>query len=161
MPRTPNSPPAGTPLIRRETDYAFRAMLHLTCRSGPVSARELAGAQGVPADFAQKILRRLARAGLIVARRGPGGGFCLGPDGARGVTMMDVLTAIQGRPRVNHCIDAPRGCTRRKRCPVHARLERLQACLDEFLTSNRFTDIAPPGRKKKAARERPCTCSRT
>ena len=140
-----SKPPArrSVPLIRRDTDYAFRAMVHLACApAGPVAARALSAAQAVPLSFSQKILRRLARANLVAARMGPGGGFVLARPAGR-ISMMDIVAAIQGPPLLNHCVREAAACRRRRGCPVNPPLRKLQGQLDAFLAGHTLHDILP------------------
>jgi len=55
------------------------AAVHLADHGGdgPVQAREIAEALGVPIDYLVKILQQLVRARILVSTRGPQGGFRL------------------------------------------------------------------------------------
>lgn len=60
-----------------------------------LSAREMADTEGLPADFAEQVLLRLRRGGVIDA--GPGeDGYVLARQ-AEGITVREVVTAAEGR----------------------------------------------------------------
>ena len=62
-------------IIRQETDYAIRGLLHLAVTNGgQARCAELAGACGIPFSFAHKILTKLAN------RCATQGNVCLGND---------------------------------------------------------------------------------
>lgn len=55
-------------MIRGYTDYALRSLVHIAMSPNKAAtARELGEAQDVPVGFAQEILRKLARAGILEA----------------------------------------------------------------------------------------------
>lgn len=77
---------------------------------GSRSAMALAIQTGVPVEYLRKILRRLARAGVITATRGASGGFRLA-RGAAAVTVLDVFQAVDSATEPDPFVDLarPRG----------------------------------------------------
>ena len=75
-------------------EYGLRCLVHLARRDqdAPVSAREVAAAEGLTVEYVTQLLVRLRRAGLVRSVRGSRGGFLLtveaadpkfDPDGTR------------------------------------------------------------------------------
>lgn len=147
-------------MIRNDTDYALRMLLYLAEQfPRAMAASELAAHSGVPRDFAQKILRKLAAAEILRARAGRRGGFNLiRPPGA--VSLMDAITAIQGRLLLNRCMGSPIACARRSSCRIASSLKGLQNKLDAFVDTTSLSDILgyPAGSVAKTANptRRPC-----
>ncbi|MEU5310716.1 Rrf2 family transcriptional regulator [Streptomyces sp. NPDC021562] len=83
--------------ISARADYAVRAVLELAVRqgNGPVTAEEIAGAQGIPHKFLEGILGDLRRAGVVDSRRGGGGGYRLARE-ASAITVADLIRAVDG-----------------------------------------------------------------
>lgn len=83
-------------------------------------AEESAKRADVPADAMAKVFQRLARRGLLVSRRGPGGGYALARP-AEKITLADILRAVQDIvPGGRHCLLANRICGQDgKFCPIH------------------------------------------
>ncbi|WP_277210802.1 RrF2 family transcriptional regulator [Isoptericola croceus] len=83
--------------ISAKADYAVRATVELAAAGdgSPVSAEALASAQQVPHRFLEAILRDLRRDGIVASRRGAGGGYILARP-ADGVTVADVVRAVDG-----------------------------------------------------------------
>jgi Rrf2 family protein len=70
-------------------EYALRAVVALGLQPDRyLTTREIAERTKVPSFYLEKVLRTLARAGLIASHRGPGGGFGLGRPWA-GNSMVD------------------------------------------------------------------------
>jgi len=57
--------------------------------------RDIARASGMPDAYLMKILSHLARAGLLYAARGPGGGYGLARP-AREITLLAIIEAAEG-----------------------------------------------------------------
>jgi Rrf2 family protein len=82
--------------VTARSDYAVRAMLHLTAAwPGAVSAQSVAAAHGMPAKFLETVMATLRRHGLVQGHRGNSGGFSLARDPAQ-ITVGDVLRAVDG-----------------------------------------------------------------
>jgi len=86
-------------------DYAV-VMLAAAARRGEtrLSATCLAEETGVPLPTAQKLVGRLAAAGIIVSSRGTGGGFKLARDPAR-ISLADIVEAVEGPIAMTTCVD--------------------------------------------------------
>src|SRR5690348_14196795 len=59
--------------------YGLKAMVHLAQLAPDETAQaiEIARSQNIPKKFLDAILGDLRRAGLVIARKGPGGGYAL------------------------------------------------------------------------------------
>ena len=69
-----------------------------------LSAGLLAGETGVPLPTAQKLMGRLAHAGLLTSARGTGGGFQLARE-AQGISLADIIEAVEGPIAMTNCIE--------------------------------------------------------
>ncbi len=106
-------------LIKRETDYAVRAVLHIArAENGIATVNEVAEAQSIPRDFTAKILQRLTRAGILESIRGVKGGYKLKRPPTQ-VSLFDVLEAMEGPTSLNLCVLSGDLCDRTPDCPVH------------------------------------------
>jgi Rrf2 family protein len=86
--------------LSARVDYALRAMAELAAAEHPdpptpMTAEEIATAQGIPPKFLESILLQLRRAGLVHAQRGPEGGYWLARPAAE-ITLAGVIRAIDG-----------------------------------------------------------------
>ena len=90
------------------SDYAI-VMLSAAARAGSisVSAAMLAEETGVPLPTAQKLMGRLAIAGLLKSTRGMGGGFRLARDPAQ-ISLADIVEAVEGPIALTSCVEAGR-----------------------------------------------------
>jgi Rrf2 family iron-sulfur cluster assembly transcriptional regulator len=135
-------------VIRRNTDYAIRAMAHLASNSAdaPVSAATIAAQQDISCQLASKLLQRLQKVGLVESCMGVKGGFRLGRGPAE-ISLLDVIEAIQGKIALNRCLRSAGACARHKVCPVRGRLGQAQQMVVDYLRKTTLKDLAGPGKE--------------
>ncbi len=90
-------------------DYAVVMMAAAARHCGTVrlSASALADETGVPLPTAQKLVSRLAAAGLVESARGTGGGFRLARPAAA-ISLADIVEAVEGPIAMTTCVDEER-----------------------------------------------------
>ena len=90
-------------------DYAVVMMAAAARHEGGtrLSATLLAGETGVPLPTAQKLMGKLAAAGLLSSARGTGGGFLLTRT-ADGISLADIIEAVEGPIAMTTCVDETR-----------------------------------------------------
>ena len=130
-------------LIRRNTDYALRALVLMAKdRTGDVYVvTRLANEARVPEDFLRKTLQRLDKAGIIESKRGPKGGFQLSKDPAR-ISVLDVMEAVQGPLAVNRCFLKDIGCDNFNRCELKEKLIGAQQHMVDLFKSVTIRELA-------------------
>ena len=85
-------------------DYAV-VMMTAAARREPrarLSAAELSSETGVPLPTAQKLMGKLAAAGLLTSARGAGGGFTLARDITE-ISLADIVEAVEGPIAMTQC----------------------------------------------------------
>jgi len=129
-------------MIRRNTDYAIRAMSLLAVSHGdaPVSAATIAAEQDISYPLVSKLLQRLQEARLVASSMGVRGGFRLSRDPRR-ITLLEVVEAIQGKVSLNRCLVSTKACTRWRVCPARRRLGPIQETLREALRQTTLRDL--------------------
>ena len=128
-------------MFNRSTQDAIAAMSRLAeAYDGGItllSAEEVARSRNLPRPFVAKILTTLARAGLVAASRGPGGGFTLSKPPEK-ITLMDVAALFERGEQDILCPYGRGHCGHGNPCPLHDRIEYHINGLKEFLRSTRF-----------------------
>jgi len=129
-------------IIRRNTDYAIRAVVCLAERygKGPVTTAQIARQQEISYQLACKLLQRLQKAGLVTSQMGARGGFLLARE-PRAIGLLEVIEAVQGRLTLNKCLGMPDACGRKGRCPVSSRLAQIEQTLRGYLEQISIRDV--------------------
>jgi Rrf2 family protein len=82
--------------ISARVEYALRALCTLAANHGePLTAEELARAQGLPVRFLRAILNELRRVGIVNSQRGNEGGYLLARPAAE-ITVGEVFRRLEG-----------------------------------------------------------------
>ncbi len=78
-------------------DYAARALLSLALHDStrPTSVKEIAERTTLPQPYLEQILLAAKGAGLVVSKRGVGGGYVLARP-ADAITLAEILAAVDG-----------------------------------------------------------------
>lgn len=131
-------------------EYALHSLLVLAARSEPVSARDLARFQELPARFLAKIFTRLEKAGLVEAIEGVRGGFRLARPPER-ITVREVLEAVDPNRTLFECAEIRRHCALfgaeapgwsvSGMCRIHLFMKEAEDALQGFLASKTIADL--------------------
>jgi FeS assembly SUF system regulator len=127
------------------TDYAVVLATHLAATEGPHAARDLALHTQVPEPTASKVLKKLARAGLVTSQRGAKGGYALARR-AREIGVHEVIEAIEGPIAVTECSDETNdsSCEYETNCGVRANWQRINMAVQTALSEITLADMAAP-----------------
>lgn len=79
--------------------YGLRALCHVANR-GYASAQVIAENQAIPSRYLEEIIGELRRAGLVIGKRGPRGGYRLAKPAAE-IAVADVLAALSSAASSN------------------------------------------------------------
>jgi len=144
-------------ILRRNTDYALRAMVNLARHRGKelMSARQLASDGAFPYQISCKILQKLHKAGLVESCMGQRGGFRLSREPSE-ITLMEIIEIFQGGIRLNRCLLGGEGCELQPECPISVRLESLQRYIDGYfggITLEEILDGSKTVEKKKSKKQ--------
>ena len=120
-------------------EYGVRCLVriasHEQVSSEPIGASEISLSQGIALDYAQQILQRLRKGGLIESVRGPSGGYRLSRKPSE-ITLGDILTAAEGTTFEIICDTKPldpERCSPLNHCGLRLVWEELREHVDLFL----------------------------
>lgn len=78
--------------LNKKLELGIRAVNALKSRQTPTRTADIAGEVGTTVSFLEQVMRNLRTAGIVVVKRGPGGGYSL--DTTKPVTAYDVARAV-------------------------------------------------------------------
>jgi Rrf2 family protein len=137
--------------LSQTTGYAVRAMRCLHEPGGqPVLVEDIAEFTGIPRSYLSKMVHKLARQGLLVARRGHHGGVVLARPSAE-ITLADLSAAIDGVAWQSRCLLGLMGCSDEAPCVLH---EFWKETLDLILARLRSVTLLDLHRHKDPGVER-------
>jgi Rrf2 family protein len=107
---------------------------------GAIVARQAAERLGVSPTYLAKILQKLAAKGLLVPRRGLGGGYALARSSEE-ISCLDILSALEGGVPTRECLFAKAVC-RSKSCALRACCEEMEERLRLVLAATTISAVA-------------------
>jgi len=137
-------------ILRRNTDYALRAVVNLSSHHAnePVSTKAIAVEEDISYQLACKLMQKLQKAGLVKSCMGPKGGFQLSREPAM-ISVLEVVEAIQGPISLNRCLLGVDACPKQKDCTLRARLIGLQESIIGYLNGITLDELSSHRRKIK------------
>jgi Rrf2 family protein len=126
-------------------EYGLICALRLARRAGegPVTGREIAATERLPADYVEQILLRLRRAGLVNSTRGARGGYSLA-RAPEEISVREVIAASELGTFDLHCVTHPVGeerCAESQSCSIRPVWVMLQQKIDDVLESVHLGDL--------------------
>ncbi len=154
--------------ISRMTDYGTMILVHLAGQDEAThcAASDVAAATHVALPTTQKLLKVLARAGLVAATRGAEGGYRLARPPAA-ISAAEIVDALEGPVAITECSTQDSQCELESLCVVSDAWQQInQAILgaledvslaDLQRPSSGFTGAAlnPPGSERRIHQSRP------
>ena len=127
--------------LSKKADYALIAMTHLAVKPGSASAREIAENYDIPTELMAKVLQRLARRNLLTSQQGARGGYTLA-RAATGISVADVIQAIDGPVSVTACSAHTDRCGQFAKCNVRDPLWRISDIIVSALSKTTVSELA-------------------
>lgn len=128
-------------IIRRKTDYAIRALIHLALHPRQeITAAKIAEEQEVPLEYLQKILQTLTHSNFVDTHRGAYGGFSLAKD-PDDINLLDIIETMQGKINMNKCFLGKDGCPRAPKCVLKYNWLQLEQQITEFISQVTLQDL--------------------
>ena len=128
--------------MTQSTGYAITALGHVASSgSRAMLIKAIAVATDLPQPYLAKIIHTLARRGLVVTRRGVGGGVSLARPPEE-ITLLDIATALDDPLLDQRCMLGAAVCSDERACPAHAFWTVYRQEQIDFLRRTTLADIA-------------------
>jgi FeS assembly SUF system regulator len=132
--------------ITKESDYAI-LLLSVLAVDPPGAihrAREVADRAGLPLPMVGKILRSLARRGVLTSHRGVAGGYSLDRPATQ-TSVAEVIRAIEGPIGIVQCGIEPGMCGQEPVCPTRVNWARISREIERALERIPVSDMCRAG----------------
>ena len=131
--------------MSKETDYGIVVLAYFASAQEGLkqNAREVAMESQLPLPMVRKILKILAREGLLVSQRGAKGGYSLLRRGER-ISIAEIVTAMEGPLAMTECIEAPGECRHEPVCGVRTSWQKINEVVFQALNNMTLSDLTGP-----------------
>ena len=127
--------------ISKLTDYGTVVLAHLASADSRVcSAAEVSDATGIAPPTVSKLLKALARAGLVISTRGANGGYELARP-AHEISAASVIDALEGPVSITECSATDSNCDFEDVCNVGNAWQRINVAIRRALEDVNLIDL--------------------
>ena len=128
--------------LSKTTDYGIVLMAQLASSPdrAPQNARELAHSADLPIPMVSKILKALAREGLLVSQRGSKGGYQLARP-PEALTVSEMIRVLEGPVALTDCAIGPALCSHESLCSVREPWQRISRIVEQALSDLTLADL--------------------
>ncbi len=119
----------------KKVEYALLSLSKISKMDGGlISAKELSSELKIEFEFLSKILQQLKSSGIVISKKGKGGGYELAKPLSE-LSLMDTINILENGQSMNivNCLDENDNCFREKDCSMRKPFQNLQARLYDFL----------------------------
>lgn len=130
--------------LSKLTDYATVILSHMAKDKARVhGAVEIAELTGIAQPTVSKILKILAKAGVLSSIRGAKGGYSLAREPDR-ITVATVISALEGPIALTECSVSHKGCDQASGCRIQGNWHLINQKIAQALESVTLADLILP-----------------
>lgn len=133
------------------TDYGLRVIRAICSEdSDIVTSRLISEKENIPNAVLMKVLRVLRQNNIVTSSRGRGdksGGYSLSIP-PKELTLLDIITALEGDIFINECVQENSDCCFRNNCKVSKEFHRINEVLKTELSRTSFEELTCQQSKK-------------
>lgn len=131
--------------MTKTADYAIVLLTRMASESDRIfNAPELAQEAQLPAPTVSKVLKILARDGLLASHRGAKGGYSM-KRSPEEISVEEIISAVEGPIGITECIDdTPGECGQEPVCPVRGNWQRINEAIRLALDGITLAEMVPP-----------------
>ena len=128
--------------LSKTTDYGIVLLAQLAgAEAGrSLNARELAAGSDLPVPMVSKVLKALAREGLLVSQRGAKGGYSLARPPEE-LPVADVIRVLEGPLALTDCAIGPAHCAHESACVVREPWQQISRVVERALADISLADL--------------------
>lgn len=130
--------------VSKLTDYGTVMMTHMARQPERMhTATEVAAAVHLAAPTVVKLLKALAREGLLISRRGANGGYALARRPEK-ISVAEVIVAIEGPIAFTECSGTEGMCAQERTCTIRGNWQRINQAVQQALEKVTLADMLLP-----------------
>ncbi len=121
-------------LLSTKSRYGLRLMVCLGLRYGEglLGVEELSSSAGISGNYIHLLLGTLRGCGLVRSLRGREGGYELARSPVQ-ITLLEIVTALEGRHLLVECVKQPDACKRSSACCTRRVWGKVAGAIEEVL----------------------------
>jgi len=122
--------------------YGLRILLDLAIHQnkGPVNLGDISQRQGISEKYLWQVINLAKASGLISSTRGPKGGYTVAKP-ADQITILEIITALEGPIILVDCLDKAESCERNASCVTRDVWTQIERSMKKAMSSITLQDL--------------------
>lgn len=122
--------------------YGLRVLLDIAAHqeNGPVILRDIAKRQGISEKYLWQVINPMKSAGFVNSERGAKGGYKLA-KGTSEITLLDIISVLEGAVCVVDCVSEPDHCERSGSCVARSVWDRINESIRKTMKGITLKDL--------------------
>ncbi len=122
--------------------YGLRILIDLAThqKDGPVNLGDISNRQGISEKYLWQVISLAKASGLIHSTRGPKGGYSVSKP-ANQITILDIITALEGPIVLVDCLEKSGSCDRNGSCVTREVWEQVENSMKKTMASITLQDL--------------------
>jgi Rrf2 family protein len=131
--------------VSTKTQYGLRALVRLAQSNDEgMCVADIAQLEGISPKYLEGIAGALRSSGLVISHRGKNGGYRLARP-ATDISMLEIITALEGSIVPVACCESGQGCTKSSACLPSRFWNGLKERIDAYLRDTSLADLQAQG----------------
>lgn len=130
-------------ILSKSFSYALRSVLYMGALQEDkkiIQLQEIAEQLDVPRHFLGKVMKRLAKKGIIDSTKGHAGGYALNESTLK-ASVMDIVNLIEGEELFSSCVIGFKKCNENNPCPLHFQFAKTKNQMLNIFNDTRIGDL--------------------
>ena len=130
-------------ILSKSFGYALRSVLYMAAvqeEKKIIQLQEIARQLDVPKHFLGKVMKRLAKQGIIDSSKGHAGGYALN-ETTLSVPIVEILNLIEGEELLLTCVIGFKKCNESNPCPLHHQFATTKKQILNMFSETKIGDL--------------------
>lgn len=136
-------------ILSKLADYGVIIATQLAAAPEQMTATQLAAVTVLPQTTVAKVLKLLAKGGVVTAVRGAAGGYRLA-RAAAAISITDIVASIDGAFALTECTSHAGPCVRNQFCPTRPHWAKINDAVEQALRQVTLAEMSRPEPKNSA-----------
>jgi Rrf2 family transcriptional regulator, iron-sulfur cluster assembly transcription factor len=123
--------------------YAVRGILYIASTSDggkKIRVEEISRQNDIPKYFLAKVMNKVAKADILIAIKGPNGGFCPNNNTLK-TPLLQLYRLLDGSATVDGCVLHLKNCNEQNLCPMDSKMGTIKKTILSMLADTTIDDL--------------------
>lgn len=130
-------------ILSKSFGYALRAVLYIATvqdRKQHIQIQEIAEQLEVPRHFLGKVMKRIAKSGILASTKGHAGGYAIN-EKTLSTPVIDFINLIEGEELFHTCMLGFKKCNEKNPCPLHNKVVGTKNQMMSIFSETKIGDL--------------------